>query len=101
MSSFTTGTLITENEAGIEQCKSIFGSTDKVDKAVQQLVKIASYHGLEGWLINIENQVPSKDLVSGFSQFANKLWFIFSPISFAGCYFSIKLGKLRCNEPCL
>lgn len=52
------GTFITEWEAGSAVCKKLLASEETVALAVRQLVCIANHHGFEGWLINIENEVP-------------------------------------------
>ncbi|XP_071527867.1 uncharacterized protein ENGase isoform X2 [Panulirus ornatus] len=56
------GTLITEWDKGTDICHSILASKDSVASTVSQLVKIARYHGFEGWLINIENEIDSKQI---------------------------------------
>lgn len=52
------GTFITEWEAGSAVCKDLLASEGTVETAVNQLTRIAHYHGFEGWLVNIENEVP-------------------------------------------
>lgn len=52
------GTFITEWEAGSAVCKELLASEKTVALAVKQLVRIANHYGFEGWLINIENEVP-------------------------------------------
>ena len=50
-------TLITEWEAGAAHCRRLFGTPASAEAAAQQLAAIASHHGFEGWIINIENEV--------------------------------------------
>ncbi len=52
------GTLITEWEAGAAACAELFGSPEAAADAAEALARIAACYGLEGWLINIENEVP-------------------------------------------
>ncbi|KAL4424425.1 hypothetical protein ABPG77_005668, partial [Micractinium sp. CCAP 211/92] len=52
------GTLITEWEAGAAACAELFGSPEAAADAAEALARIAACYGFEGWLINIENEVP-------------------------------------------
>lgn len=52
------GTFITEWETGAEKCKAMFQSPQRADQIATQLTLIAKFIGVDGWLINIENEVP-------------------------------------------
>ncbi|XP_042212805.1 cytosolic endo-beta-N-acetylglucosaminidase 2-like [Homarus americanus] len=56
------GTFITEWDTGSAICKKMLASKDSVANCVSQLVKIASYHSFEGWLINIENEIDPEQI---------------------------------------
>eukprot|EP00884_Botryococcus_braunii_P001998 jgi/Botrbrau1/1179/Bobra.0162s0062.1 len=53
------GTLITEWEAGSAACAEMFASPETADRNARQLARIASHLGFDGWLINIENPLPT------------------------------------------
>ena len=52
------GTLITEWDAGAAACRRLFGSQAAALHAAAQLAALANAHGFEGWLVNIENDLP-------------------------------------------
>eukprot|EP00047_Mylnosiga_fluctuans_P023135 m.132631 g.132631 ORF g.132631 m.132631 type:complete len:814 (+) comp9490_c0_seq1:35-2476(+) len=52
------GTLITEWDQGAQLCLHAFRSQASAIELASRLVQIAEYYGFDGWLINIENQVP-------------------------------------------
>lgn len=52
------GTLITEWDAGRDMCCQLFASEAAAEQCASQLAGIAAQHGFEGWLINIENELP-------------------------------------------
>ena len=52
------GTLITEWEAGAAACRQLFGSRAAALRAAAQLAAMAAARGFEGWLVNIENDLP-------------------------------------------
>ena len=52
------GTLITEWDAGAAACRRLFGSQAAALQAAAQLAALAAAHGFEGWLVNIENDLP-------------------------------------------
>ncbi|XP_045112960.1 cytosolic endo-beta-N-acetylglucosaminidase-like isoform X2 [Portunus trituberculatus] len=66
------GTFITEWEAGSAVCKDLLNDVKTVTQVVQKLVNIAKYYGFDGWLINIENEVPI-DKVPLMLMFVEKL----------------------------
>lgn len=41
-------------------CNDLLASEETVERAVNKLTHIALYHGFEGWLINIENEIPQE-----------------------------------------
>jgi mannosyl-glycoprotein endo-beta-N-acetylglucosaminidase len=51
------GTFITEWGEGHDKCKALFQDKHSAEKAALQLARMAVYHRLEGWLINIENKI--------------------------------------------
>ncbi|KAK7085021.1 hypothetical protein SK128_026538 [Halocaridina rubra] len=51
------GTFITEWEAGAVICQKLLCNEESINLCVSQMVKIAQYHHLEGWFINIENAI--------------------------------------------
>lgn len=57
------GTVITEWEAGRANCAEIFGTRDSWTKFADQLVEIAVYYGFDGWLVNIENDLSSSEVL--------------------------------------
>jgi len=57
------GTLITEGDEGERLCAQLFSSRECAQEAAEQLVAIAMHHGLQGWLLNIENRLKRKHLL--------------------------------------
>ncbi|GFH22376.1 glyco_hydro_85 domain-containing protein [Haematococcus lacustris] len=51
------GTLITEGPAGRRSCERLFASEAAADRTAHQLAALAHYHGFDGWLVNIENNL--------------------------------------------
>ena len=51
------GTFITEWDAGKTACGRLFSSEAAAECCAHQLAAIAAWHGFEGWLINIENEL--------------------------------------------
>jgi mannosyl-glycoprotein endo-beta-N-acetylglucosaminidase len=66
------GTIITEWENGRDLLESMLSSRAKLERSVQQLVNIALYYRMDGWLINIENEVEPK-LVESLLEFLQLL----------------------------
>lgn len=58
------GTIITEWDAGRELLEELLSSRTKMERSVQQLVNIALYYRFDGWLVNIENEIDVKHVVS-------------------------------------
>jgi mannosyl-glycoprotein endo-beta-N-acetylglucosaminidase len=56
------GTFITEWDAGKAACGRLFASEAAAECCAHQLAAIASWHGFEGWLINIENELDQGTL---------------------------------------
>lgn len=52
------GTLITEWDAGAAMCRQLFGSAAAAARAAEQLAALARVGGFEGWLVNVENELP-------------------------------------------
>ena len=52
------GTFITEWEKGTSMCDELLSNETKMQCCVNQLAKIAEFHGFEGWIVNIENDLP-------------------------------------------
>lgn len=52
------GTFITEWNAGKDVCCQLLESEAAAEQCARQLAAIAAYHGFEGWLINIETELP-------------------------------------------
>ena len=48
---------MTEFAAGAELCRRLLRSEQTVDDVIDRLVAISRHHGLDGWLLNIENPV--------------------------------------------
>lgn len=51
------GTVITENEDGIERCSKFLEDTESWQHLANQLINIAEYYKFDGWLMNIENPI--------------------------------------------
>lgn len=51
------GTFITEWDEGYDVCAELLSSPEKARNAATKLTHIALDHGLDGWLVNIENKV--------------------------------------------
>lgn len=66
------GTLITEWAAGQRTCQRQLGSNKAADALAARLVKISKLNGIEGWLINIENEL-SENGVNVMLYFLEKL----------------------------
>jgi endo-beta-N-acetylglucosaminidase D len=54
----TLGTFITEWEEGAEACAAFLASDATAEHAARQLAAIAAFFNFDGWVINIENDVP-------------------------------------------
>ena len=52
------GTFITEWEEGSWQCESFLADVPTAERAAKQLSRIAAFYRFEGWLVNIENELP-------------------------------------------
>ncbi|CEG41147.1 cytosolic endo-beta-n-acetylglucosaminidase-like [Plasmopara halstedii] len=66
------GTFLTEGEDGTERCKELFQNAQTAEAFAFKLAAIAWHGGFEGWLINIENDVPS-DLIAHLKTFLHTL----------------------------
>ncbi|GAX77946.1 hypothetical protein CEUSTIGMA_g5388.t1 [Chlamydomonas eustigma] len=53
------GTFITEWGPGRRACERMLASRSISNKVADQLVDLALFHGFEGWLLNIENTLPT------------------------------------------
>ena len=53
---------MTEFDAGAETCRRLLRSERTVDAVVDRLVAISRHHGLDGWLLNIENAVDAEQV---------------------------------------
>ena len=51
------GTIITEWEEGAKICERFLESEWTYRRVVEQLVGVALYYKLDGWLVNIENPI--------------------------------------------
>lgn len=67
------GTFLTEWEEGKEVCRRLFHSPIVAIALAERLVALAGYHGLDGWLINIENEVESETAVENMVIFLRAL----------------------------
>lgn len=56
------GTFITEWDAGRDACRQLFASEAAAEQCARQLAAIAAWHGFEGWLINIENELSPENV---------------------------------------
>ncbi|XP_037093003.1 cytosolic endo-beta-N-acetylglucosaminidase-like [Pollicipes pollicipes] len=56
------GTIITESAAGEETCQQLLRSQEVVEVVVERLVAVSRHHGLDGWLLNIENAIDPAQL---------------------------------------
>ena len=54
---FGTGTFITEWEAGAKSCSRVFANAVAAAELASQLARIAAHHSLDGWFVNIENEI--------------------------------------------
>ena len=50
---------MTEFAAGAEICRRLLSSEGTALAVVERLVAVARHHGLDGWLVNIENVVDA------------------------------------------
>ncbi|KAK4873863.1 hypothetical protein RN001_013223 [Aquatica leii] len=60
------GTFITEWKPGKEICKQIFKDSQTLMKFINVLVDICVLFKLDGWLLNIENEVDEIDFLQSF-----------------------------------
>ncbi|XP_067938150.1 cytosolic endo-beta-N-acetylglucosaminidase-like isoform X3 [Watersipora subatra] len=56
------GTFITEWEDGQEKCAYLLGDISVLEQFVDQMVNIAVHHSMDGWLINIENEIRADQI---------------------------------------
>ena len=63
------GTFITEWEKGLEICQYLFSTANLAIKTAESLILIAKDYQLNGWLINIENSLPTSDLIENMKLF--------------------------------
>ncbi|KAJ8579111.1 hypothetical protein ON010_g95 [Phytophthora cinnamomi] len=66
------GTFLTEGDQGTEFCKELFRDTQSAEAFASKLAGIAWHGGFDGWLINIENDVPA-ELVTNIDVFLRTL----------------------------
>lgn len=64
------GTIISESWDGAARCRELLASAAAVDAAVDRLVALSRHHGLDGWLVNIENEVLPEQ-VQNISRLSN------------------------------
>lgn len=56
------GTFITEWDDGFEKCSYLLSDISIMKSFVDQMVKIAVHHSMDGWLINIENKIKKEQI---------------------------------------
>ncbi|KAL3666168.1 hypothetical protein V7S43_008956 [Phytophthora oleae] len=66
------GTFLTEGEQGTEFCKELFQDAHSAETFASKLTAIAWHGGFDGWLINVENDVPA-ELVANIDVFLRTL----------------------------
>lgn len=66
------GTLITEWEAGTAACAALLASNGVAERAAHQLASLAAELRFDGWIINIENDLPP-ELVARLIFFLERL----------------------------
>ncbi|ETL79433.1 hypothetical protein L917_19939 [Phytophthora nicotianae] len=66
------GTFLTEGDEGTELCKELFQDAQSAEMFASKLAAIAWHGGFDGWLINVENDVPA-ELVSNIDVFLRTL----------------------------
>ncbi|CAL4091185.1 unnamed protein product, partial [Meganyctiphanes norvegica] len=91
------GTFITEWKPGATICEKLLENDETLNRAVQNLVKIAQHYKFEGWLINIENEIKPHqvDQLVKFSKMLTEAMHEISSQSLVLWYDSvIKDGKL-------
>ena len=52
------GTLITEWQDGSAKCAAMLADDARAERCAVQLAALAAYFGFDGWLVNIENELP-------------------------------------------
>ncbi|KAG3078540.1 hypothetical protein PI125_g20955 [Phytophthora idaei] len=62
------GTFLTEGDEGTELCKELFQDADSAETFASKLAAIARHGGFDGWLVNVENDVPT-ELVANIDVF--------------------------------
>lgn len=68
------GTFITEWNSGDEICKEIFKNPSTVENFVKVMVDICAIFKIDGWLLNIENEIDNVELLTLFiRQLTDKL----------------------------
>ncbi|KAE8901286.1 hypothetical protein PF006_g11528 [Phytophthora fragariae] len=66
------GTFLTEGEQGTELCKELFRDVQSAEMFASKLAATAWHGGFDGWLINVENDVPA-ELVANIDVFLRTL----------------------------
>ncbi|KAF1792915.1 Cytosolic endo-beta-N-acetylglucosaminidase [Phytophthora cactorum] len=66
------GTFLTEGDEGTELCKELFQNADSAETFASKLAAIARHGGFDGWLVNVENDVPT-ELVANIDVFLRTL----------------------------
>ncbi len=61
-----------EWEVGRDICVQLFRSEDTATRLADTLCNLAMYHGINSWLINIENEIPP-GLIGNVGLFLRKL----------------------------
>ncbi|XP_015783920.1 cytosolic endo-beta-N-acetylglucosaminidase-like isoform X2 [Tetranychus urticae] len=51
------GTIITEGSIGRELCEKLLKSDDIINSVCEKLIALAKHYKIEGWFINIENEI--------------------------------------------
>ncbi|KAG7391675.1 hypothetical protein PHYPSEUDO_003749 [Phytophthora pseudosyringae] len=66
------GTFLTEGDQGTELCRELFQDAHSAETFASKLATIAWHGGFDGWLINVENDVPA-ELVANIDVFLRTL----------------------------
>ncbi|CAF0864445.1 unnamed protein product [Didymodactylos carnosus] len=56
------GTFITEWDQGMLICQELLASDEIINQITTQLAEIMFFYNFDGWLLNIENKIPSGDI---------------------------------------
>ncbi|KAF4137286.1 Glycosyl hydrolase family 85, partial [Phytophthora infestans] len=91
------GTFLTEGDEGTELCKELFKDAQSAEIFASKLADITRHGGFDGWLINVENDVPAALVanIDGFLRTLRKALQLQNPLAQVVWYGSLSRSGKR------